>query len=236
MTNRFSTIALLGVVIGSLASIAWGQESVQSPKKLAVAAGQEKIIDRFAGSLNERWQWLRENKAGWRISESGLEVLIEPGNMWGASNDAKNILVQPLPDGWKDAVEVSVELSHHPKKRWEQANLVWYYSDSAMVKLGLEIEHGITNIVMGREEGDKTRTVVIIPYADPVVQLRLTVVGQEIRGYFRPLGTTDWTEAGVSTLPETSSALPPQVSLQFYQGEAGSNRWATVKWLEIKKL
>ncbi len=184
--------------------------------------------------LDEPWYWLRENKSGWRRSDEGLQVLIEPGNMWGPANDAKNVLLYPLAVGWRDAVQVSVQLTHLPKKRWEQANLVWYYSDSAMVKLGLEIENGVTNIVMGREERDKAQTIAVIPYAEPHVQLRLKVSGQEIRGYFRNPSAPDWIEAGKTTLPYEES-LPPQISLQFYQGEQDSDRWATVNWIEIER-
>ena len=205
-----------------------------------VSVGQEtRIRVDFHGApnskpLSEPWNWLRENESGWRFSDEGLQVLIEPGNMWGPANDAKNVLLYPLAEGWRDAVQVSVQLTHLPKKRWEQANLVWYYSDSAMVKLGLEIEDGVTNIVMGREERDRTQTIAIIPYEDPLVQLRLKVRGQEIRGYFRKPTSSAWIEAGKTTLPEAES-LPPQVSLQFYQGEQGSDRWATVNWIEIDR-
>ncbi|TWU41110.1 beta-xylosidase family glycoside hydrolase [Novipirellula artificiosorum] len=189
--------------------------------------------DDFRDALGSDWQWLRENKAGWRVSDEGLKVLIEPGNMWGGANDAKNVLLRRVPDGWDDAVQVCAELSHKPEKRWEQADLVWYYSDRAMVKIGLEIEHGETNIVMGREERDKTKTLAIIPYADPAVQLRLSVHGNEIHGDYRRLGSTNWVEAGHCTLPKIDAPETPYVSLQFYQGESDSNRWATVNWIEI---
>jgi len=187
----------------------------------------DKITDDFRGSMNSTWRWLRENKTGWKLTDSGLQVLIEPGNMWGKANDAKNVLLHSVPLAWQDSADVSVQLEHHPKKRWEQANLVWYYSDSAMVKIGLEVENGKTNIVMGREEDDRTRTIAIVPYPAETVQLRLVVRGPEISGYYRHPGDLKWIEVGKSPLP-SSSKRPAQVSLQFYQGEADSDRWATV--------
>ena len=205
------------------------------PKVYQSDANTTAIVDDFQGSMNSEWRWRRENKAGWKLSDHGLRVLVEPGNMWGKANDAKNILLRPVPKAWRDSADVSVQLEHHPKKRWEQANLVWYYSDAMMVKLGLEIENGKTNIVMGREENDRTRTVAIVPYPAEVVQLRLAVGGLTVRGYFRRPKSKEWTAVGQCALPSSPSAPAPQVSLQFYQGEAGSNRWASVSRFEMKK-
>ena len=41
-----------------------------------------------------------------------------------------------------------------PKKRREQANLVWCFDDGHMIKLGFEIENGVANIIMGRKENN----------------------------------------------------------------------------------
>lgn len=196
---------------------------------------QDRIVDRFRNSMRKEWHWLRENKDGWKLTDSGLRVLIEPGNLWGKANDAKNVLLHPVPQAWQDSVEVSVQIEHHPKKRWEQANLVWYYSDSTMVKLGLEVEHGTTNIVMGREENDRTSTIAIIPYPMETVQLRFLVGSGEVHGFYRKPGTHQWLSAGKAPLPSPSSTQHPQVSLQFYQGELNSNRWATVSRFEMQK-
>lgn len=206
---------------------------------LPEAVGQdpdaEGIVDEFHHAMRTQWHWVRENKQGWKLTDSGLQVLIEPGNLWGGSNDAKNVLLHPIPKAWQDSVEVSVEIEHHPQKRWEQVNLSWYYSDSTMVKLGLEIEHGITNIVMGREEKDRAATIAIIPYEPAKVQLRLLVEGDELQGFYRQPGADQWLLAGKTKLPTPASDLPPQVSLQFYQGEANSNRWATVRRFEMQQ-
>ena len=44
-------------------------------------------------SLPSGWEWKRENPEGWRLRDGGLEIRIEPGNMWGKKNDAKNVLL-----------------------------------------------------------------------------------------------------------------------------------------------
>jgi regulation of enolase protein 1 (concanavalin A-like superfamily) len=208
--------------------------SKETPKEQAGSVAP--VTDDFRGKLGEGWRWLRENREGWRETDNGLQVLVEPGNMWGGANDAKNVLLRGVPEAMAAAADVSVEISHKPQNRWEQANLVWYYSDSHMVKLGLEIENGRTNIVMGREEGDKTKTIAIIPYEGETVELRFTVRGQDLQGWYRRPGAADWTVAGKTTVPVSPVAPAPHISLQFYQGVAGSGRWATVRKFRLAVL
>ncbi len=227
--NRYA-IGMLALALSGGRSIAQDGRDIDQPRQV-----ESHATDNFRGSMNSAWQWLRENRAGWKLTDNGLQVLVEPGNMWGGANDAKNLLQRPVPTAWQESADVSVQLEHRPKKRWEQANLVWYYSDATMVKLGLEVENGKTNIVMGREEDDRTRTMAIVPYPYEAVQLRLVVQGLELTGYFRQPGDAKWTEVGKCPLPSSSSTPPAQVSLQFYQGEAGSDRWATVSHFEMKK-
>lgn len=232
MKNCILQAAYGAIVAAFLPSFAWGQKS---DLEISPASTENvSIVDEFRGSMLTQWRWLRENPDGWKFSDSGLRVLVEPGNMWGKANDAKNILLFPIPESLRGSVDVRVQLEHHPKKRWEQANLVWYSSDADMVKIGLEIEHGKTNIVMGREEGDRTRTIAIIPYADPSVVLRLVVRDGQLEGFYREPANEQWRSAGKANLPGDPS-FPPHISLQFYQGEPDSDRWATVTRFEMKQ-
>src|SRR5439155_3504663 len=101
-------------------------------------------------------------------------------------NNAKNVLVRPAPDAAKQNVEVSVTVTNRPTEQYEQVDLVWYYDDSNMVKLGQELVDGKLSIVMGREEKDRTRTIAIIPLDSYSVRLRFRVKGKTVRGQFRP--------------------------------------------------
>ena len=126
-------------------------------------AGEVLFQDNFRNGLGQGWSWVREHRGAWRVTESGLEVRIEPGNMWGPKNDARNLLVHPAPEATDSEIEVSVSVENKPTSQYEQVDLVWYYDDSNMVKLGQELVNGELSVVMGREENDKTRTVAIIP-------------------------------------------------------------------------
>jgi regulation of enolase protein 1 (concanavalin A-like superfamily) len=183
--------------------------------------------DDFKGKLGEGWSWVREHREAWRVTEHGLEVRIEPGNMWGAQNDARNLLVRPAPDATKGEIEVSVNIENQPSNQYEQVDLVWYYDDSNMVKLGQELVNGKLSVVMGREEEDKTRTVAIIPLASPSVRLRLFARGSQVRGKFRTPDAVEWRDIGRCTMPAPTNAVA-KISLQFYQGSQKAEHWARV--------
>ena len=63
----------------------------------SVSANGQENKNPFAGeSLPQGWTWKRENPQAWRLRNQGLEIKIEPGNMWGGANDAKNVLLIPI--------------------------------------------------------------------------------------------------------------------------------------------
>ena len=200
---------------------------------LAATVHGESLLfrDAFEGKLGDGWTWRRENPAGWRMAKNALEIRIEPGNMWGPQNDARNVLVRKLPAVSADAAtQVSVTVSNKPTEQYEQVDLVWYYDDSHMVKIGHELVDGKLSIVMGREEKDRTRTIAIIPIEALQVDLRLVVTNKVIRGAFRPSGPNEWREAGSCDLPVKGE---PHVAIQCYQGPANAEHWARLANFEL---
>jgi regulation of enolase protein 1 (concanavalin A-like superfamily) len=189
--------------------------------------------DDFKGKLADGWSWVREDSQGWRVTERGLEIRAQPGNMWGPANNAKNVLVRPAPDTAKAAIAVAVTVENQPAEQYEQADLVWYYDDGHMVKLGQELVDGKLSIVMGREEGDRARTVAIIPLHSFSVRLRLVVSGNEIRGQFRPGDSANWQDAGACGLPVKG---PAKISFQVYNGPANSERWARFSEFRVVRV
>ncbi len=193
--------------------------------------GTADFRDDFRGRLAEGWSWIREDPQGWRLSENGLEVRVQPGNMWGPPNNARNVLVRAAPDPARQEVVVSVTLTNRPTGQYEQVDLVWYYDDSHMVKLGQELVDGKLSIVMGREENDRTRTLAIIPLNSFTVQLRHCVKGNQVRGEFRTPDSGEWKLAGSCDLPVKGE---PKVSLQCYQGPVAAEHWARLNEFRVE--
>jgi regulation of enolase protein 1 (concanavalin A-like superfamily) len=179
--------------------------------------------DTFRGRLGEGWRWVREDPDGWRMTDHGLEIRVQPGNMWGGANDARNVLVRDVPDPEHQTVNVSVSLANRPTAQYEQVDLVWYYDDRHMVKIGQELVDGKLSVVMGREERDQCRTIAIHPIDGEVLEVRFIARDREIRGEYRIPGETEWRLGGVTDLPVNGS---PKVSLQCYQGPADVEHWA----------
>jgi len=179
--------------------------------------------DPFRGPLAEGWRWVREDPAGWRSTDHGLEIRVQPGNMWGGANDARNVLVRDIPDPAHQTVIASVSLSNQPTSQYEQVDLVWYYDDRHMVKIGQELVDGKLSMVMGREERDQCRTIAIHPITALSLEVRFVARGRNLRGEYRVPGESDWRLAGETDLPVNGA---PKISLQCYQGPADSEHWA----------
>jgi regulation of enolase protein 1 (concanavalin A-like superfamily) len=191
--------------------------------------------DDFAGKLGEGWSWVREEKSTWRVADKALEIRVLPGNLWGKANNVKNVLVRPAPSTTQGEVEVAVSIANRPTHQYEQANLAWYYDDSHMVKLGLELVNKEICIVMGREEADKTRTLAKIPITATAVRVRLLVAGSRIRGQYRLAGTDAWLDAGAGDLPAPPN-VPVKISLHCYQGPPNAEHWPRFSEFRVSRV
>ncbi len=199
----------------------------------AEATGEILFQERFQGKLADGWSFEREERANWRVSDRGLEVRVQPGNMWGGANNAKNVFVRSIPTPTDNPIEISVTFSNQPTAQWEQANLVWYYDGGNMVKLGQELVTGRLSIVMGREENDRARTVAIVPLDANRVELRLQAVNNRLRGQFRTAPWEDWRDIGECDLPVKGD---PKASLHFYNGPQREEHWVRVNDFTVRRL
>ncbi len=217
-------------VLAGVAACFTGSAVLESPSKEEEVVVQEK----FSGKLAAGWSWVREDTKAWRLTERGLEVQTQPGNMWGKTNDAKNLLQRDAPDASKGAVIAEVTVKNEPTEQYEQAGITWYHDDSNMVKLVKERVDGKVHVVMGREENDATRTIALLPKEGVSFQLRLRVEGQKITGSYRIDEKGEWQEAGSCDLP--AAKAPAKVCLQTYNGPAKAEHWVVFSGFSIRKV
>jgi hypothetical protein len=219
-------LAATAAALLALAAGAGGASEADDPAVL--------FHDTFRGKLADGWTWRRESPGDWRIGDHGLEVHVLPGNMWGPANDARNLLMRAPPaDPQRTPIEVTASVWNHPTHQYEQVDLTWYFDDGNMVKVDQELVDGKLSVVMGREEGDRARTISITPLDSDDVQLRYRVSGNEVRGFFKtPKG--EWREVGHCTAPAAKGE--PRICLQFYQGAKGGDHWARVSEVTVQAV
>ena len=106
--------------------------------------------DAFADAMDSAWHWLREEPTAWALTESGLRIRALPGTLWGARNDARNVLLRPaLP--LTEGLSSQVTVSNHPAIQGEQGGLIWFVDEGNYVKLVKECLDGSIWIVLARE-------------------------------------------------------------------------------------
>lgn len=203
--------------------------AVLSIQASRIQAAEPIFADDFKDGPAQGWTWIREDKSAWRTTPDGLEIRIQAGNMWGPENSGKNVLVRKMPES-SQPLEISMTVENKPTEQYEQVDLVAYFDDSHMVKIGEELVDGKLSIVMGREEKDRTRTLAIIPLQKTRVELKLRVSGNKVSGFFRPDGSTEWNKAGECELPGTGM---PKIAIQCYQGSNEKEHWAKIQSFRV---
>ena len=191
------------------------------------------LADEFRDQLVDGWSWVREDPKGWRVKDGELQIRIQPGNMWGGANNARNVLVRDAPDPALGPLVVQVLVTHEPTEQWEQAGIMWYGDDGHMVKIIREQVDGEPWLVMGREENDRTQTLAKLPLETAWVHLRLRIEGKRITGEYRPKGEALWHRAGACDTPVKGR---PKISLQAYNGPADAEHWARFKAFRARRL
>ena len=95
--------------------------------------GTKSANDEFK-TLGNQWNWVRENKSGWSLTEKPgfLTLTAGPGDITEASNNAGNILLQSANTDW--TVDTKVVFSGAPGMPAQSAGIVAYQCDDNFVK------------------------------------------------------------------------------------------------------
>jgi len=159
----------------------------KQPAALSTLGGETILFeDKFVGSLQPGWNWLREDKNAWRCEEQSLLIKAKPGGIWGnffSDNLAANFLLRPVPEGCT-AFEATVKLS--PSSYGEQGGLFWLYDDNNYIKLVVEgMKDGSVAIVLASEENGSPSVINKVPMEAGVsasIRLELSPCGEKISG------------------------------------------------------
>ena len=85
--------------------------------------------------------WRYWHPKAWKLDKGTLALRVLPGYLHAKNNNARNVLLRPLPRSDKPlAVEVFVQ--SEPKAQFEHAGIVWYQDDDNYVSLFQEVLGG----------------------------------------------------------------------------------------------
>ncbi len=189
-----------------------------------VLAGDDYRAD-FNEKLDEEWNFVREDKADWRLREGAMQLLAQPSNIWGKQNQkTENFLLRPIP-GPVFAVEVTVDFN--PKKQYEQAGILLYADDDNYIKFDREMVNGRQSCNLVLESKAKPQGVKMILFRGGPLRLRLQIADGKVRAMVKAPDEKAWTAHGQTSLPGDVDKL--QVGLFALNGEAEKPRWATFK-------
>lgn len=89
--------------------------------------------DDFEGSLGDDWQWIRENKKYWSLTNNAgwLEIMARSGHV--GSGDIDNLLLRQAPKG---NFELETQLKFKPTGNFQIAGLLIYESAANFIQFG----------------------------------------------------------------------------------------------------
>ncbi len=182
----------------------------------------ERVIfeDKFDGTVDSDWAWIREHSGLWRIRDGGLEIQVEPGK----ADTVRNALVRPAPDrnDGTFAIEVTVTNFTSPTEQFEQAGITWYSEGKPVFKEVKELVDGELYIIPGRA-----------PMAAASVRLRLVVTANSWEAQYCAEGDSDFQTAATGELPTPGD---DQVSIQCYNGPPEGEHWIRFEDFCIKRV
>lgn len=88
--------------------------------------------DDFEGALDAGWQWTRENKKSWSLTNNPgwLEIMARSG---GVADAMENVLLRPAPEG---NFELEIKLNFRPVENFQIAGVVVYESAANFIQFG----------------------------------------------------------------------------------------------------
>ena len=197
---------------------------------LLAADGDILLKEDFEGKLHGDLEWVREEKAEWRIEEGQLHVRSQFGRIWGG-NDAKNLLLfRALP---VQEMAARVTVAHEPHEKWEQAGLLWYVDDDNFVKLISEQIDGKMYIVVAREIDGRGKVISKIEVPKANLELRLTVESDGVTGQWRLKDEDDWSNCDKCSFEAKGK---PRFGLFTQNGAKDIVRWVRFDRLIIEKV
>jgi WD40 repeat protein/regulation of enolase protein 1 (concanavalin A-like superfamily) len=208
----------------------WNMSTYQ---RTATLTWPEKVLfeEPFTDQLAKGWSWVREDPKAWRLEKGALVLRTLPGYLHAKENNARNILLRPLPKADKPlAVEVLVE--GEPKVQYEHAGLVYYVDDDNYVALFQEVLGKTVELQMVIEKDAQPRFAVA-KHSAKEVSLRLLIAGGKITAQYKPSEKETWKTVGQGDVPAGDAA---RVGLMSGGAPKDAERFVRFRSFRILKI
>ena len=180
--------------------------------------------DSFNGTMQDGWQWVREDKAKHSLTarDGYLRITTQRGDIWArrqrypASNNLKNLLLRTAPAG---DFTISTKVDFSPKYFHHTAMLLVYQDDDNYVSIAREYLSKLWQLQMVKEIGGTPETI-RKSFSLTTTYLKLEKSCDAYTGYYSADGTT-WTKMGSFTAKLSN----PRIGLSAQSGiyEAGGS-------------
>lgn len=188
------------------------------------------FTDLFPGKLADGWQWIHPTNDTWTVSQDGLRIKSLPGTLWLANNNARNLLLRPVP--LTNGYSISVTVTSDPKRNGEQAGLLLYVDDDSYIKVVREFFQGQLQLIFAREEAGKGEGIRYLPNTQNPVVLRLTVNDGTVTAAYRSPEAKEWAELGACAALKKDL----RVGLFTHGGDPQADRKVQYRALEIQAV
>lgn len=146
--------------------------------------------DEFNGSINDQWEWLREDPLRWLVSGDGITIISQTGALSGQQyNNVKNILLQDSPGG---EFFLQTKLDFDPDSTFHNAGLIYRIDDDNFVRVSRGVYDGVQSAWLGWDLDGVYGNVSIPDVTVTSIYLRLIVVRNEYFAGYYSLDGLQW--------------------------------------------
>lgn len=211
-----------------------GRVKVTASSKNDPSIKDEMIIVAVSdGEAEPKFQWVRENKSNWTLSENaGLKLKLEPGALWsGTTNTAKNILTRQT---GKEDCTIITKMNYRPSADYAESGIAFYTDDDNYVFLSRKKHSGyggnilsvITEMNGNAQESPATNRVMDDVEGKDIF-LKLVKAGNQYSGYYSADGE-EW--KAVWENREVNLGTAPKAAIAGY---GNGNETAVYDYLQI---
>jgi alpha-glucuronidase len=151
--------------------------------------------DEFSGTdVGPQWSWVRQDPPNEHVSSGALTIAPTQGDLAGATNTARNVLLQPALGDW--TIESKLTLSTPPHALTQQAGIIAYEDDDNYLKLDWEFSGKAAHLVETTEDSlsgaPVTQSLATLPLASApgnTIWLRMVKHGPRYATYYSTDGT-----------------------------------------------